>query len=143
MVAEALKEQAIPVQLTVNDGTGGWLVGVVEVPGLTTTENSCSPPAAVLVVAVRDAAVPVATAPLESASRELTLPLPVPAGLARVVLVAGLVQVWVTEDFSLQELTSQELAWATATVGETWLAVVVVPAVCAEAVTDDVPPTLR
>ena len=98
---------------------------------------------AVLVVAVRAAAVPVATAPPESASRELTLPLPVAAGLARVVLVAGLVQVWVTEDFSLQELTSQELAWPTATVGETWLAVVVVPGVCAEAVTDAAPPLLR
>ena len=94
-------------------------------------------------VAVRPAAVPTATAPLESASRELTLPLPVPAGLARVVLVAGLVQVWVTEDFSLQELTSQEPAWATATVGETWLVVEVVPAVWAEAVTDEVPPVLR
>src|SRR4051794_32677146 len=91
------------------------------VPGLTTTENSCSPPAAVLVVAVREAAVPVGTAAPESASRELTLPLPVDAGLARVVLVAGLVQVWVVEDFSLQELTSQEFAWVTAAVGETWL----------------------
>ena len=94
-------------------------------------------------VAVRPAAVPTATAPLESASRELTLPLPVAAGLARVVLVAGLVQVWATEDFSLQELTSQELACATATVGETWLVDVVVPAVCADAVTDALPPLLR
>ena len=94
-------------------------------------------------VAVRLAAVPTATAPLESASRELTLPLPVEAGLARVVLLAGLVQVWATEDFSLQELTSQELAWATATVGETWLVVEVVPAVCADAVTDALPALLR
>src|ERR1700712_6065733 len=102
---------------------GGTVPGSVggvtpPVPGLTTTEKFCSPPAAVLVVAVREAAVPVATAPPESASSELTLPLPVAAGLARVVLVAGLVQVWVTEDFSLQELNSQELAWPTATVGE-------------------------
>src|SRR3954469_489158 len=101
-------------------GSVGW---TVPVPGLTTTENSCSPPAAVLVVAVRDAAVPVATAPLESASRELTLPLPAPVGLARVVLEAGLVQVWAVEDFSLQELTSQELGRLTATVGETWFVV--------------------
>ena len=63
------------------------------------------------------AAVPVATGPLESASRELTLPLPVPAGVARVVELAGLVQVWVIEDFSVQELTSHELRSATATVG--------------------------
>src|SRR6195952_4424192 len=119
-------------------GTGvvpGSVGGVTPVPGLTTTEKFGSPPAAVLVVAVREAAVPVATAPPESASSELTLPLPVAAGLARVVLVAGLVQVWVTEDFSLQDFTSQEFAWLTATVGETWLAVVVVPGVCAEAVT--------
>src|SRR5436853_407895 len=113
----------MPEQFTVKEGTGGWLAGVVPTPGLTTTEKSCGPPVAVLVVAVREAAVPVATAPPESASSELTLPLPVAAGLARVVLVAGLVQVWVTEDFSLQEFTSQELAWATATVGEAWLAV--------------------
>ena len=48
-----------------------------------------------------------------------------------------------TEDFSLQELTSQEFGWATATVGETWLVVVVVPAVWADAVTVALPPLLR
>ena len=143
VVALALNEQTMPAQLTVNDGTGGWLAGAPDVPGATTTENSCSPPPAALVVAVRLAAVPTPTAPLESASKELTLPPPVVAGFARVVLVAGLVQVWVTEDFSLQELTSQEPAFATATVGETWLVVEVVPAVCAEAVTDDAATVLR
>ena len=69
-------------------------------------------------VAVRLAAVPMATGPLESAVSKLTLPLPVAAGMARLVLPAGGVQVWVVEDFSLQELTSQEPDWATATVGE-------------------------
>src|SRR5690349_15939879 len=117
----------MPVQFTVKDGTGGWLVGVPEVPGLMTTENSCSPPAAVLVVAV-----PVGTAAVEAGESGVSLPLPVPGGVARGVLVAGLVQVWVTEDFSLQELTSQELACETATVGETWLVEEVVPAVWAD-----------
>ena len=49
-----------------------------------------------------------------------------------------------SEDFSLQELTSQEPAWATATEGVVKLVVaVVVPAVLAEAVTAEVPPLLR
>ena len=47
------------------------------------------------------------------------------------------------EDFSLHALTSHEPACATATVGELWLVVVVVPAVCAEAVTEGLPPVLR
>ena len=59
-------------------------------------------------------------------------------------LLAGGVQVCAVEDLSDQELTSQELACATATVGELWLvAVVVVPAVCADAVTEELPPVLR
>ena len=48
------------------------------------------------------------------------------------------------EDFSLQELTSQEPAWATATEGAVKLVVAVLgPAVLAEAVTAEVPPVLR
>ena len=89
-------------------------------------------------------AVPVATGAPESASRELTLPEAVAAGVARVVLVAGLVQViGSVEDFSLQELTSQDPGWATATAGAVWLVVEVVPEVCAEAVTEEVPASLR
>ena len=65
-------------------------VGGVTVPGLTTTEKRWVPPAAALVLATRAAAVPVATGPLESASSELTLPLPVAAGVARVVALVGL-----------------------------------------------------
>ena len=107
------------MQEVVKEGTGAWLAGgVVAVPGLITTENSWVPPPAALVVAVRPGAVPVATGAPESASRELTLPEPVAAGVARVVLVAGLVQViGSVEDFSLQEFTSQEPGWATATEG--------------------------
>ena len=129
----------------VKDGTGGWLVGgvTVPVPGLTTTENSWLPPPATLVVAVRPAAVPVGTAALESASRELTLPPPVPTALVRAVLLAGAVHVEAVEDFSLQELTSQDPDWATATEGAVKLVAEVVPAVLAEAVTAEVPPLLR
>ena len=47
------------------------------------------------------------------------------------------------EDFSLQELTSQEPGWATATEGVVWLVVEVVPEVWAEAVTAEVPASLR
>ena len=95
-------------------------------------------------MAVRPAAVPVATAAPESASSELTLPPPVAAGVARLVLSAGAVQgLGSVEDFSLQELTSQEPAWATATDGVVWLVLEVVPAVLAEAVTAEVPPTER
>ena len=47
------------------------------------------------------------------------------------------------EDFSLQELTSQDPGWATATAGAVWLVAEVVPAVLAEAVTAEVPPLLR
>ncbi len=143
MVAPALNEQTSALQVLVNDGTGGWLVGVVVCPGLITTEKFWSPPVEVLVVAVRAAALPTATAPLESASRALTLPPPVPAGVARVVLVAGLVHVVAVEDFSLQALTSQELPWATATAGAEWLVEDAVAATLAEAVTEEVPPLLR
>ena len=58
------------------------------------------------------------------------------------VLVAGAVQVEAVEDFSLHELTSQEPACATATDGVVKLVPDVVPAVLAEAVTDEVPPVL-
>ena len=72
------------------------------------------------------------------------MPLPVAAGVARVVLVAGLVHViGSVEDFSLQELTSQEPGWATATEGAVWLVVEVVPTVWADAVTAEVPASLR
>ena len=64
--------------------------------------------------------------------------------MARAVLPAGAVQgLGSVEDFSLQELTSQEPAWATATDGVVWLVAEVVPAALAEAVTDDVPPAER
>ena len=59
------------------------------------------------------------------------------------VLSAGAVQVESVEDFSLQELTSQDPVWATATEGAVWVVVEVVPAVLAEAVTAEVPPVLR
>ena len=55
---------------------------------------------------------------------------------------AGAVQVDTAEDFSAQELTSQEPAWATATDGVV-NEVPVVPGLLAEAVTDGVPPTER
>ncbi|MET0837578.1 MAG: hypothetical protein ABWY19_02270 [Marmoricola sp.] len=93
--------------------------------------------------ATRAAAVPMATGPFESAIKALTFPLPVAAGTARLVLPAGAVQVWVVEDFSLQEFTSQEPGWVTATVGELWVVPEVVPLVCAEAVTVGLPPVLR
>ena len=120
------------------------LVGgvTVPVPGLTTTENIGVAPPEMLEVAVLPAAVPVATGPLESPSRELTLPPPVAAGVARDWVPAGAVQVDAAEDFSLQELTSQEPAWATATAGVV-KEVPVVPGLLAEAVTDEVPPTER
>ena len=137
----ASKLHFIRVQSEVKEATGARLA--VATPGLMTTENSWVPPAEALVLATRPAAVPVATVPLESASRELTLPLPVAAGVARLELLVGAVQVWVVEDFSLQELTSQEPACATATVGEVWVVVEVVPAVCSEAVTVGLPPVLR
>ena len=87
-------------------------------------------------MAVRAAAVPVATGAFESATRELTLPLPVIAGVDLVVELLGLVQVWSTDDFSLQALTSQEPACATATEGAMKLVVAVLgAAVPAEAVT--------
>ncbi len=102
-------------------------------------------PAEALVVAVRAAAVPVDTGAFESAIRELTLPLPVPSpGSTWCVELPGLVQVWSTDDFSLQALTSQEPACATATEGAMKLVVAVLgAAVPAEAVTAEVPPVLR
>jgi hypothetical protein len=137
----------MPVHEVVNDGTGAWLVGGApgSVPGLTTTENSWLLPPRALVVAVRPDAVPVGTAALESAIRELTLPLPGAAGADRVVEFAGLVQIWAAEDFSLHAFTSQDPAWATATEGVVKLVVVgeLGPAVLAEAVTEEVPPLLR
>ena len=137
----ASKVHFIRVQSEVKEATGARLA--VTVPGPMTTEKSWVPPPEALVRATRPAAVPVATGPLESATRELTLPLPVAAGFARVVELVGLVQVWVVEDFSVQELTSHEPAWATATVGEVWVVVAVVPGVWAEAVTDGSEPVLR
>ena len=68
----------------------------------------------------------------------------VDAGARRLVAFAGAVQVWAVEDRSDQELTSQEPACVTGTVGELWLvAVVAVPAVWADAVTEELPPVLR
>ena len=92
-------------------------------PGLTTTENSCCAAAG---RGGRGGAAGGGAgghrARSESASSELTLPLPVLAGVAREVLPAGAVQgLGSVEDFSLQELTSQEPACATATEGVVWL----------------------
>ena len=106
---------------------GSWAGCPGPMPGLTTTENSWLAPPEALVRATRPAAVPVATAPLESAIRELTLPLPVAAGFARVVELVGLVQVWVVDDFSLHAFTSQEPAWATPTDGLVCVVEAVVP----------------
>ena len=118
----ALKLHVMAVHEVVKEGTGGSFCGGLpgSVPGLTTTENSWLLPPARLVVAVRPAALPVATAALESASRELTLPLSLSAAktaLVRSVLLAGAVHAVSFEDFSLQELTSQDPAWATLTEG--------------------------
>src|SRR3954465_15082128 len=79
----ASKPHVMPEHEVVKLATGAVLVGgvTVPVPGLTTTENSWPPPPAVLLVAVRPAAVPVATGAPESASRELTLPPPVAASV--------------------------------------------------------------
>ena len=145
MLAPALKLQVIAVHEVVKDGTGGWLSGGVpgSVPGLITTENVWEAPPEALVLATRPGAVPVATAPLESAIRELTLPLPVAAGVDRVVELAGLVHVWTVDDFSLHAFTSQEPACVTATDGLVCEVAAVVPGVWAEAVTDEVPPLLR
>lgn len=71
-------------------------------PACTTTENIRSRLAAALVVAVRPAAVPDGTAAAESPSTELTLPLPVVAAEVRAVTPAGVLQVDVVDDFSLQ-----------------------------------------
>ena len=134
------------MQEEVNDATGATLVGgvTVPVPGLTTTENSWAPPPAEAGRGGAAGGGPVATGAPESASRPLTLPPPVPSGVARPVLPAGAVQALGSiEDFALHELTSQDPVWATATDGVVWLVAEVVPAVLAEAVTDDVPPALR
>jgi hypothetical protein len=81
---------------------------------------------------------------LESVISELILFVLVDAGARRVVAFVGLVQVCTRDDRSDQELTSQEPAWATGTVGELWLvAVVADPAVWAEAVTVELSPVLR
>ncbi len=118
--------------------------GGATVPGLITTENFWVFATARLDLATRAAAVPVATGPLESASSELILLVLVDAAARRLVALAGEVQVWAVDERSDQELTSQEPACATATVGELWLvAVVAVPAVWAEAVTEELPPVLR
>jgi hypothetical protein len=122
----------------------GLVPGVSAAPGLTTTEKRWVFAVALLVRATRAAAVPMGTTPLESAVSELTLLVLVAAGVARVVVFVGRVQVWVVEDLSDQELTSQDPACATATVGELWLVVVVVvPEVRADAVTEELPPVLR
>ena len=94
----------------VNEATGALLVGgtPVSTPGLTTTENSCAPLPARLVVAMRPAAVPVGTAASESARSELTLPPPVPAARGAGGAVGGWRPRRVVEDLSLQELTSQD-----------------------------------
>ena len=124
----------------------GLVPGVsgVTVPGLTTTEKRWVFATARLDRATRAAAVPVATGPLESVISELILFVPVDAAARRVVALVGLVQVCAREDRSDQELTSQEPDCATATVGELWLvAVVVEPAVSADAVTEGLLPVLR
>ena len=92
---------------------------------------------------MRPAAVPVATAPLESASNPLILPPPVPAGATRWVALAGGVQVNAVEDFSLQKFTSQEFPCATLTVGVVKLVALVLIGTLADAVTDAVPRELR
>jgi hypothetical protein len=94
-------------------------------------------------VAVRPPAVPVGTGPAESPTTELTLPVPVPAALLRTVVVAGACQVTVEEDFSLQELTSQDPAVGTVTAGVEWLVAEVLRRTEAEAVTAEAPSVLR
>ena len=85
------------------------LASAVPAPGLTTTENSCLPPAEALVRARRPAAVPVANWPVGVGEQRADLDrCRVAAGVARVELSAGAVQVRVEEDLTLHELTSQE-----------------------------------
>ena len=75
----------------------------VSTPGPITTEKVTLRPAAGVTLAVRAAAVPMATAPFESPRMPLTLPEPVLAALPREVTLAGSVQtVESVEDFSLQ-----------------------------------------
>ena len=91
---------------------------------------------AALVVAVRPAAVPVATASFESPRTPLTFPVPVAAALVRAVVSDGNVQVrGSVDDFSVQIETSQLFSFSTATVGAVWLEVDVVPAPTSDATT--------
>jgi hypothetical protein len=57
--------------------------------------------------------------------------------------LAGGVHATTVEDFSVQELTSQEPACATATAGEVWLVAPALTVAEAEAVTAEVPAELR
>ena len=140
---DASKLQASPLHDEVNAAVGAWLVGAGTTPGLMTTENRTERPTDSLVVAVRPVAVPVGTAPAESARMALTLPAPVPVVLVRATVVSGTVQVGVTEDFSLQTFTSHELASATGADGVVWLVAAVSTAVLADADTVGVSPELR
>lgn len=105
-----------------------------------TTENSTVRPTEVLVVAVRPAAVPVATGPFESPSTELTLPEPVPSASVRTDVPAGADQVVSVEDFSVHTDTNQEAGALTATDGVVWLLAAVFTTVLAEAETWEVAP---
>jgi hypothetical protein len=125
-----------PLQSAVNSAVGASLVGTSTSPGATTTESITVRVTAALVVAVRPAAVPVATASFESPRTPLTFPVPVAAAVVREVVSDGNVQVrGSVDDFSVQIETSQLFSFSTATVGAVWLEVDVVPAPTSDATT--------
>src|SRR5262245_40743323 len=73
---EALNTQTRALQEETKRGVGGRLTGPLSSLGVIATENRMSRPTAGSVVAVRAAAVPVATAPFESPRTALILPPP-------------------------------------------------------------------
>lgn len=113
--------QVRPAQPEVNSATGGSFVPVASTPGSSTTDRSIERETDVLVVAVRPATGPTGTAPFESPTMPLTLPVPVAAAWVRVGSPAGSVHTVSVEDFSLHTLTSHEPAFAAETAGVVWL----------------------
>jgi hypothetical protein len=108
----------MPPQLATNAATGGSSTGPpVPSPGLTATENNTSRVTAGLLVAVRAAAVPVATAAPESPSAEKTAPPPEPDTVPRADTPAGTVHVTALDAFADHTFTNHDPASATATAG--------------------------